>query len=311
LNDRERVGLGRVARHLLHHGPSGWSKIMMSPFVPLSHTVVDAVAELRARNFRAGRNTLRVSAQGENRTDERCGNGTSAIHAGSFHEGRRPTGLVESAPLALGPTEGDLFAEMSRHAAAAVLAYRELGRELHAFGAPRSLRDRVRRAAWESIRHTRFADGLALRFGAEPERPMVHARRARTLSELARDNAVDGCIREAWSAALALWQAEYALAPIVREAMRDFAHDKMRHAQLAWDIHRWAIGRIEESEVATVDEASRKAIARILRAPAPFLTPAALRNVGLPAPKIARELAHAVLDGIAAEGPDMQVAVGS
>ena len=284
---------------------------MMTPFVPLSHTVVDAVAELRARNFRAGRDALRESAQGENRTEERCENGSSPIHSGSFHQGRQPTGLVDSAPLALGPTEGDLFAEMSLHAAAAVIAYRELGRELRAFGAPRSLCDRVRRAAWDSIRHTRFADGLALRFGSEPERPMIHARRSRTLPELARDNAVDGCIGEAWSASLALWQAEYALAPIVREAMRDFAHDKMRHAQLAWDIHRWATGRIEETDVAIVDAASRKAIARILRAPVPFLTPATLRNVGLPAPKIARELAHAVLDGIAAEGPDMRVAVGS
>jgi hypothetical protein len=283
---------------------------MMSHFVPLSHTVVDAVAELRARNFRAGRE-MRTRAQGENRMDERCENGTSAVHAGSFHEGRRPTGLVESAPLALGPTEGDLFAEMARHAAAAVVAYRQLARELGAFGAPRSLRDRVRRAARESIRHTRFADGLALRFGSEPERPMIHADRPRTLAELARDNAVDGCIREAWSAALALWQAEYALAPLVREAMRDFAHDKMRHAQLAWDIHRWAIARIEDSEVAIVDEASRKAIARIVRAPVPFLTPATLRQVGLPAPKTARELAHAVLDGIAADGSDLRVAVGS
>jgi hypothetical protein len=282
---------------------------MISPFVPLSHTVVDAVAELRGRNFRAGRH----DTQGGNRTDDRCGNGTSesaVIHGGTFHEGRRPTGLVDSAPLALGLTEGDLFAAMSLQAAAAVIAYRELGRELAAFGAPRNLRDRVRRAAWDSIRHTRFADGLALRFGSEPERPMVHAMRPRTLAELARDNAVDGCVREAWSAALALWQAEYALAPIVREAMRDFAHDKMRHAQLAWDIHRWAIVRIEESEVAAVDEASGRAIARIFRAPVPFLTPATLRQVGLPAPKIARALAQAVLDGIAAEAPEMRVAVG-
>ena len=89
------------------------------------------------------------------------------------------------------------------------------------------------------------------------------------------------------------------------------ACDKMRHAQLAWDIHRWASGRIEDSEVLAIDEASRREIARILRAPVPFLTPATLRQVGLPAPKTARALAHAVLDGIAAEGPDMQVAVGS
>jgi hypothetical protein len=287
---------------------------MMFPFGPLSHTVVDAVAELRARNFRAGRHALRANAQGQNRTDGACGNGTSTDpvnHGGSFHEGRRPTGLVDGAPLGLGPTEGDLFAAISLHTAAAVIAYRQLGRELAELGAPRSLRDRARRAAWDSIRHTRFADGLSLRFGSEPERPMVHAQRPRSLAELARDNAVDGCVREAWSAALALWQAEYALAPIVREAMRDFAHDKMRHAQLAWDIHRWAIGRIEEAEVLAVDEASRRAIARILRAPVPFLTPATLRQVGLPAPKTARELAHAVLDGIGAESPEMRVAVGS
>jgi hypothetical protein len=45
---------------------------MMSPFVPLSHTVVDAVAELRARNFRAGRAMRVDNAQGENGTDERA-----------------------------------------------------------------------------------------------------------------------------------------------------------------------------------------------------------------------------------------------
>lgn len=273
---------------------------MISPFVPLSHTVVDAVADLRARNFRA---------QGGNRTTPSCGNGT--VHSGSFHDGRRPTGLVESAPLVLGPSAGDLFATMSLHAAASVRAYRQLGRELAAHGAPRTLRDRVRRATWDAIRHTRFADGLSLRFESEPARPMVHARRIRTLAQLAKDNAVEGCVREAWSAALALWQAEYARAPLVREAMRDFAHDKMRHAQLAWDIHRWAIGRIDENEVAAVDEASRRAIARIFRAPVPFLSPATQRTVGLPEPKTAKALAHAVFDGMLAEPPEMRIAVAS
>jgi hypothetical protein len=275
---------------------------MISPFVPLAHTVVDAVAYLGARSFRAGESGNRTTPSCENRI---------AAHSGSFHDGRRPTGLVESAPLALGASAGDLFAAMALHAAASVVAYRQLARELAALGAPRALRDRARRAAWDSIRHTRFADGLSLRFESEPERPMIHGCRIRTLAQLAKDNAVEGCIREAWSAALALWQAEYARAPIVREAMRDFAHDKMRHAQLAWEIHRWATGRLEESELAAVDEASRRAIARIFRAPVPLLSPATRRTVGLPEPETAQALAHAVLDGIGAEAPEMRIAVGS
>jgi hypothetical protein len=292
---------------------------MMSPFIPLSHTVVDAVAELRARNFRAGRDALRAGAQGGNRTAAPCGNSSSAlvadetpVHGGAFHDGRRPTGLIESAALGLGPTAGDLFAAMSLHAATAVRAYRQLDRELAALGAPRGLRDRVRRAASDSIRHTRIADALCVRFDSVPERPMmVRARPNRALSELAKDNAVEGCIRETWSAALALWQAEYARAPIVREAMRDFAHDRMRHAQLAWEVHRWVIGRLEDDDVVAVDEATRRAIARIVRAPVPLLTPATQRTVGLPEPKTARALAHAVFDGIAAEAPEMRIAVGN
>jgi hypothetical protein len=94
--------------------------------------------------------------------------------------------------------------------------------------------------------------------------------------------------------------------------MRDFAHDKMRHAQLAWDIHRWASGRIEESEVLAIDEASRRRFARILPGAGAF--PRRRRRCARSASLRRRRRApwlHAVLDGIAAEGPDMAVAVGS
>ncbi len=131
---------------------------MMSPFVPLSHTVADAVADVRARNFRAGRDALRTAEQGGIRTARPCGISTSLrlvpsadesvpVHGGAFYEGRRPTGLVAPAPLALGSSAGDLFAALSHNAAASVLAYRQLLRELRSLGAPRGLRDRARRAA--------------------------------------------------------------------------------------------------------------------------------------------------------------------
>jgi hypothetical protein len=298
-------------------------QMMMSPFVPLVHAVPDAVNSVRARNFRAGRDSVRAAAQGGIRMRVPCGISTrlrlvpnqdepSAVHGGSFHEGRRPTGLVSDAPLALGSTAGDLFASLSRDAAASVLAYREMARELRAFGAPRGLRDRVRRAASDSIRHTRIADTLCARFEAEPERPMVIAQRDRTLAELAKVNVVEGCIHETWIAALALWQAEHADAPVVRMTMRDLAQDRMRHAQLAWDLHRWMIGHLEEeTEISAVDEAARRAVARLVHAPVPILTPATRRSVGIPDSATAKSLVHALFDGLAMETTTVRYAAGS
>jgi hypothetical protein len=294
---------------------------MISPFIPLSHAVFAAVSDVRARNFRAGRDAARA-AVGGNGSGAPCENGTRlrlvssgdeapAVHGGTFHAGRAPTGLVEAGPIALGAGPDDLFAVLSRNSAAAVLAYRQLGRELSALGAPHGLRERVRRAASDSVRHTRMADALCARFGVEPERPTAHAGPHRTLVELATDNAVDGCVHGTWSAALALWQAEHTDAPFVRNTMRDLAHDRIRHAQLAWDIQRWAVARMDEADALAVAKASVRAVTRLSRAPVPFLTRAVRRTMGLPDPASARAIVQALFEGMPSDATIVRMAAGS
>src|SRR5262245_44328737 len=72
--------------------------------------------------------------------------------------GRRPAGLAErrSASLASG-TAGAYFAELARLEAASVVAFRRLGDELRAWGAPARLTRAATRARRDEVRHARVA----------------------------------------------------------------------------------------------------------------------------------------------------------
>jgi hypothetical protein len=120
--------------------------------------------------------------------------------------GRRPAGLlVAQAPVREGL--GALFARIARLEAASVPAFERLEEELRAFGAPAALLAGCRRAARDEIRHARTMTALARRHGAEPEVPVLSAIAPRDLETIARENAVEGCVRETYGALVATHQA--------------------------------------------------------------------------------------------------------
>jgi hypothetical protein len=150
--------------------------------------------------------------------------------------------------------------------AASVVAFRELRRDLAALGAPRRLLRAASRAAAEERRHTRQTRSLARRYGARMAALPAGASRRASLLELAAHNAAEGCVREAFGALVARWQATFARDPEVRSVMAQIAEDEARHAALAFAIDAWVKPRLDPSARARV-EAARKEAARGLLAP--------------------------------------------
>ena len=86
---------------------------------------------------------------------------------------------------------------------------------------------------------------LARRAGATVPAPRMKKVAPRLLEEIARENAVEGCVNETFSAAIAAVQAACARDDRVRAAMRRIATDEMRHAELAWSVAGWIDTRLD------------------------------------------------------------------
>jgi hypothetical protein len=194
--------------------------------------------------------------------------------------GRRPHGLRPS--NAAIEDLGGWFAEAARMEAAAVRAFEILLRDLEAHGAPERLRAAARRAALDEVRHTRMMRVLADRHGGTWEPPVVDApEEARSLEAIAIENAVEGCVGESFAALLAGWQAEHATDPLVARTMVVIARDEARHADLAWDVHEWAMQKLDRQARARV-AAAMQAAARLMTHAHTELTAQARVAAGFP-----------------------------
>jgi hypothetical protein len=123
--------------------------------------------------------------------------------------------------------------------------------------------------------------------------PVVHGA-VRTLVELARENAVEGCVRETFGALVAGWQARHAQRLDVRKAMRTIHRDETAHAELAWQVHAWAMARLGHEECLEIEHAMSLAIEELANA-ARSVPPALMADaLGLPAAAQAVALVEAL-----------------
>ena len=177
--------------------------------------------------------------------------------------GRRPPGLAESRANREGAALGEFFGRVATLEAAAVTAFHVIEAELEAFGAPSELRAAAREAGADEVRHARFNAELARAWGKTPEPPQIAARPPRSLFDFARDNVIEGCVREAFGAAVAKHQATSASHPRVRECMASIALDECRHAELSFRIAAWLESQLGSAELAALRVAAREAIAEL------------------------------------------------
>jgi len=177
--------------------------------------------------------------------------------------GRRTAGLAEAA--AQGATAvGRHFARMAHLEAASVPAFARLVDELRTHGAPARLVAGARAAIADERRHARVIGALARRYGGEPPAVELEALAPRALVEVARENAVEGCVGETWGAVVAYHQAAHAADARVRAALARVADDEARHAELAWAIAAWAEPLLSSRERAAIAAARREAALRII-----------------------------------------------
>ncbi len=151
-------------------------------------------------------------------------------------EGRRPAGLrVTDVPWLSGV--GPCLAEIAHMEAAAVLAFDELHARLVERDAPAALLSRVVAAREDEVRHAAMTAGLAAKFGGDVPVPVVE--RVENERDLTLENAVEGCVREAFGAVVSAFQAARAGDAAIRSAFVEIARDEARHAELSWAIHAW------------------------------------------------------------------------
>jgi hypothetical protein len=167
--------------------------------------------------------------------------------------------------------------------------------------APRTLVRHAERAARDEIRHARVTRTLARRRGAAPA-PVVLERRmpAPSLLDFARENAVEGCVREAFGAFVATRQASRARDPDVRRAMQRIARDETRHAALAWAIARWTAPRLGRKGQTEVRAAMLDAIEK-LRGEVAGTDAGVACELGLPTAAEGRALVDAFAEACVAE----------
>ena len=127
--------------------------------------------------------------------------------------------------------------------------------------------------------------------------PRVRLQRARSLESLARENAVEGCVRETYGALLMCWQAQHAAEPELRRVFARIAADETRHAALSWEVAQWAEQQLDARARARVASARRRALrelAKLVESREPCAFDAAIGQPG-------RAAARALLQGLATQ----------
>jgi hypothetical protein len=152
------------------------------------------------------------------------------------------------------------FAVAAHLEAAAVVAFRQLARQLERYDAPRALVRRCLEAARDEVCHALDMGRMAQLHGASIPRVVPPMPADETLLSIAIHNAVEGCVSETWAAMMAQIQAERAETPELRALFSAIARDEINHGQLAWDLHDWLLEQLDETGRAQVMEAQREAL---------------------------------------------------
>ncbi|MEA2753602.1 MAG: hypothetical protein QOI41_7745 [Myxococcales bacterium] len=206
------------------------------------------------------------------------------MQTGCAVAGRRPEGLrLDSAVRAGKNAAGEHFASMATLEAASVVAFRRLHRQLAAYGAPRELLERIRKAARDEVRHARATGILAKKYGVTPAAPQLGAcDESPSLFAIALENAREGCVRETYGALVAHLQTTRAGDADVRACMAAIADEETEHAALSWDIAAWIEAQLDEEQRAHLAAERRDAFATLARDVAVPVNAQVARISGIP-----------------------------
>jgi hypothetical protein len=227
---------------------------------------------------------LEVSAQGTI-TKLATGHSESAGCAG-----RKPAGLLSQVEANGASALGDYLARAAHLEAASVFAFERMAQELAALGAPDALIDDARKARADEVRHSQAIERLARARGGAPVAAVVAHLPARSLEEIALENAVEGCVRETYGALVGGYQALCARDLELYAAMQPIAEDETRHAGLSHRVHAWLWTKLDAAARQRVRHAQQRAIFALAAELHTPMDESLRRALGLPTPEVAQAL---------------------
>jgi hypothetical protein len=196
--------------------------------------------------------------------------------------GRSPEGVAPPAWGVARDPLGNWLAANAHLEAASIDAFEILAAELGAHRAPPALIRAAHAAIGDERRHAEAVGRLAARRGALPPAVQVTRGPVRDIESVARENAVEGCVRETYAALLAYRQALTATDPGIRSAIAGIARDEARHAALAWAVDGWSQALLTPAARRRVREARREAIESLADVPLTGLSADDRAQAGLP-----------------------------
>ncbi len=206
--------------------------------------------------------------------------------------GRTPEGLV-SAPVQPVDPEARFYATAAHLEAASVISFERLASELAERNAPASLIAAARTAADDERRHAASMLALGSRLGVTATPVEVTPLAPRSTLAIAIENAVEGCVNEAFAAVLCDYQAAAAADATLATTMRTIAEEEHTHAALAAETRRWLDAQLDDRERALVRTAIDEALASLReRAMAEAAGAGASAELGLPSRERAAVLAE-------------------
>ncbi len=210
-------------------------------------------------------------------------------------EGRHHAVLSRTAQGRGATPLGAWLARAAAAEAGSVHAFRALASELAALGAPAALVDACLDAADDEVRHARDTAWLARRHGGEPAPTPRQPLPARSLRDVALENAIEGCVHETFAAAVAVWQAQHAADPDLRALAAAITPDELRHAELAHALHAWAVSALSPEDAHAVQVAQDRAWDRLIcEGTAIDVADDVLDDLGWPDPPTAARLAMGI-----------------
>ncbi len=185
--------------------------------------------------------------------------------------GRVPEGLELDPGQA--KSLGEYFARAAALEAASVVSFRRLAADLERHGAPRALVRRAKRAATDEKRHAAQASRLSRRFGGKRVRGRIEPQARRTLTEVAIENAREGCVGETFGALLLFARARASTDPQVRTTLHEIAQDEIGHAALAWDLRAYLHEHLDAAGLTEERRALAEAVDAAKRVPVDAMFP--------------------------------------
>jgi hypothetical protein len=176
---------------------------------------------------------------------------------------------------------GKSFAAMAANEVEAVFAFEQLSRELAQHGLDDSFIEAALKSALQEREHAEVMSRATRATGGSFE-VQRNEFESRTAFEIAKDNAVQGCVREHFGSLVGLFQSVNATSSLVRHSMAAVTKDEISHGAFSMELAQKLESLLTVSERRHVRELQRRALGELSSTLLNGHTESGRQELGLP-----------------------------